>query len=192
MENELICRSVMLITSTFSSKEQILWKNSNGHILFTCSSTPAGLQPQHLYLVSDREIKINDKYINTFTDKIEKNDSNEEGIDDIYKKIEATTDKSLGLPLIPQSFIEEYAQKQGKIDKVKIHIRGEGYCLAGMPITEENEVIILPIKDSWNRDEHRQGIIAGINWYRNWICPDKPFSLDPEAIEFNDWFDEKY
>lgn len=171
MENELICRPVMLPSNVEAPPPHL-------------STNIQSLKNYwYLYLVSDREIKINDKYINTFTDKIEKNDSNEEGIDDIYKKIEATTDKSLGLPLIPQSFVEEYAQKQGKIDKVKIHIRGEGYCLAGMPITEENEVVILTIKDSWNRDEIK---VIGDAY------DDHVKDQFIHHLPFDEWFDSKY
>ena len=37
-------------------------------------------------------------------------------------KIEATTDPSLNLPLIPQSFVDKYVEKQGKIEEVLIEM----------------------------------------------------------------------
>lgn len=183
MGNELICRPVILVTSTFSGKEQTLWKNSNGQILFTHSSTPAGLQPQHLYLVSDREIKEGDKYItydNTICERYASIPL--EG----SRKVEATTDKSLGLSLIPQSFIEEYVQKQGEIDKVEIKMLGPNRLELNMSVSSAlGEVIIFPIKDSWNKKE----VLSMFKVLTRHMRENNAFISEQQ---FDEWFDKNY
>ena len=101
---------------------------------------------RHLYIVSDREIKVGDVVMNTT-----------EGADHIWiatydvknyagttKKIEATTDPSLSLPLIPEQWIrDEWVAKEGKIDQVKIKVYEHSPF---GPINNINaEVIVLPI-----------------------------------------------
>lgn len=167
------------------------------------------LELQHLYLVSDREIKEGDYVVDqwykenvmlvskiehtygldpeehrgakehhTFTDK------RTNYIHHIFqhRKIEATTDKSLGLPLIPQVFIQEYVKQQGEIDKVYIQF----YHRVGQELVSSpyNEVIILPIKDSFTLDDMQKAYSAGMNDESNTL-------LLPKG-EFNKWFDENY
>ena len=103
-----------------------------------------GILPQHLYFVSEREVIINDYYIvelysigNSRTSIGFRVEQCESIIDVCWVnnitgdktrhikncfKVEATTDPSLNLPLIPQSFIEKYVEKQGEIDEVMIEI----------------------------------------------------------------------
>lgn len=111
---------------------------------------------QHLYLVSDRDIKEDDKIYPISFHHIQT--AGEDNLDiSIFKKIEATTDRSLGLPLIPQKWIEEiYVLSDGSIKEVSLDMV---LTLDGLEPTlsyendELGEVIILSIKDSWNREE---------------------------------------
>jgi hypothetical protein len=111
------------------------------------------LTAQHLYLVSDREIKKGDWFIvqlyditstpmklsleqvKTITDEIWVNQSSIVTCRHIENcsRVEATTDPSLNLPLIPQSFIEEYVSKQGKIEEVYIEIGKLQYGIMRTP-----------------------------------------------------------
>lgn len=98
---------------------------------------------QHLYFISSEKIKEKDYFlwisgmqgnkeihqyhsdagyaIKTYTDY---NPSNESSIlvnhSGYLGKIIATTDKSLGLPLISQLFVEEYAKQQGSFKEMKV------------------------------------------------------------------------
>ncbi|MDD5551371.1 MAG: hypothetical protein PHS34_08935 [Candidatus Omnitrophica bacterium] len=130
---------------------------------------------QHIYLTSDAEIKKNDYYLIA--------DSKEEhygkviqAIEDIkfgigIRKIEAASDKSLGLPLIPQYLIEYFVEKQGKVDKVMVEMEELGEGIVKFPkllgdmadyvglnryhikTNPDNTIIWYPIKDTWTREE---------------------------------------
>lgn len=80
---------------------------------------------QHLYLVSDEEIKEGEQYIwlkevhiaTEFTIRL----------GHARNPIIATTDKSLSLPMIPYSFIERWVAKQGKIDKLRLLLHWDDF-----------------------------------------------------------------
>lgn len=141
---------------------------------------------KHLYLVLDREIKEGDYYIDTLAKHQKVWKMYPEGIDlslNEMRRIEATTDKSLGLPLIPQSFIEEYVSKQGKINKVYIelenafeHLSPNDSPIWQVKLDKEDEVIILPVKDSWNREELANAFLAGQH----------------SSLSFDEWFNKNY
>lgn len=101
----------------------------------------------HLYLISDEEIKKGDWYYNSFNHIISQADKRYGELKNPipHRKIVATTDKSLledfrgyeygtareysakvCLPQISQSFIKEYVKSGGSIDEVELEI-GE-YC----------------------------------------------------------------
>lgn len=123
-----------------------------------------GYIPQQLYLVSEEEIKegdwiydIRDKYLgkhsgNSMHPHYEKAN---------YRKVIATTDKSLGLPLIPDSFIKLYVEKNGEIDRVRLkcyQLKPTTLTMdeirTGLKLTDQSEVIILPIEDKmYNREK---------------------------------------
>ncbi len=138
------------------------------------------LQPHHLYLVSD-EVPVEGDYI-IRKDMIIHLKQVIIPWDKKESVVKATTDKSLGLPLIPQSFVQEYAQKQGKINKVRIRL------IKGMVVVNINDqgnyngftgfIEILPIKDSWNREEVRE--VARLAQNRS------------AYMSFDEWFDKNY
>jgi len=115
--------SNLLLTS---SRKQIMlapyntkWQDKNGKPSGNC---------QYLYILSDDEKKEGDwcyisgdhlgRRIDKWTDGIESFTGN-----GIWKKIIATTDSSLKLPLIPNYFIKEYCEMNGKIEEVMIEYK---------------------------------------------------------------------
>lgn len=115
-----------------------------------------GYNSQHLYIISNDEIKDGDFHII----------SDHEGYGDKKYKIIATTDKSLNLPQPSQQFIEEYIEEYNKgniIIDVLVEYEGiissttwehdepEEWKLKINP--KDNTITIKKVKDSWNREE---------------------------------------
>lgn len=118
--------------------------------------------PQHLYILSDEEIKEGDCWaINKNNDTLYFLDSM--GVYDSWLKVIASTDPSLNLPIPSQSFIEEYTSeytKGNKIEEVLVEFEAyDGYPpVSFMPDTlkvnpKDNTITIKRVKDSWTRDE---------------------------------------
>ena len=103
----------------------------------------------------------------------------------VCKKIVATTDESLGLPLIPESFVENYVKSNGQIKETAINCGKYGTPKVTLD-TDEDFVIIGETLDeavtawvraycSLNYAEYNQGIlqmkvkeafINGANWQK--------------------------
>lgn len=147
---------------------------------------------QHLYLVSDEEIKEGGVYLAYFPNKAPEIHIRKDGLiptDAGRKKVVATTDKSLSLPLIPNSFMEEWVAKQGKIDKVKIKgaIASNGDFIPYWKFPEK-EVIILPIEDkNYSREDMALSFLAGESHSAS-----KQKGYKPKYSSFNEWFDKHY
>lgn len=80
---------------------------------------------QHLYIITNDEIKEGDYFYADEYHTPEKAYNMESPlvngfIQDHCKKIIASTDYTLGLPLIPEGFVKKYVELQGKIDKVMV------------------------------------------------------------------------
>lgn len=181
--NLLKCQVIMLPTEKASNllKEEITGKL---HLLQHKSKQDnTTLVPQHLYLVSDREIKEGDYYL--LDNEIVKcaTDKNKEElkyINDNFPKIEATTDGSLSLneggkvdigclslPQIHPLFIQYFIKKEGNIKEVNVKIEigsGEGNTVLEVigntynrvKTNEDNTVIISLIKEekkSYTKEE---------------------------------------
>jgi len=133
-----------------------------------------GSTSQHLYILSDEEIKEGDWSIDILNNIVEK--TNKATVDMLNSgmlhngnsKIIATTDLSLKLPKIPQHFIDKYIieyNKDNKIEEVMIGYNqygaeiGTQYLtmsdeeLNPIKISNNNNISIKLIKDSWNRKE---------------------------------------
>jgi len=139
------------------------------------------LIPQHIYITSDEEIKEGDWYCSP-TGIVSQHNGTEK-LPDGWKKIIATTDKSLKinllegikhapenwreLPQIPQSFIEYFVDQYNKgniITEVMVeyelgnisesYFDGEKEKLPlHLKINPDNTINIKPSKDSWNIKE---------------------------------------
>lgn len=195
MKNYIECRPVILPTQDIIEQPGLRKSRKMGILSIGTLQGSLGniWESQHLYLVSDREIKEGDWDYLPSTGKIRKRHSLTYTYIPGERLVEATTDKSLGLPLIPQSFIEEYVQKQGKIDKVKIKLPETMGCgnyevfeyLKTLPY----EVIILPIKNSWNRENMQQAFEAG---YEHGVDVNEHTYTLAETPDFDKWFDKTY
>jgi len=155
---KLKCKVVMLSATKANQPTFMIHKESGGSLRYV-NTTAITSNNQHLYLTSDREIKKGDWciYPNNIVGKL----SHPYDGETLYnsKQIEATTDATLELPLIPQSFIEEYVAKQGKIDEVMIAMDVFDCTANGVQktiidtLTKDDCIIIVPIKESWTREE---------------------------------------
>lgn len=146
----------------------------------------------HLYLVSDRNIRKGDYFLNGMNNlSLATKDT---FIGDWYnvtskscRKIEATTDKSLNLPLIPHSFVEKYIQAQRKIDRVSISIYYDRANITDAALDYPGgEVIIIPVKDSWNREELKTELNKA--YQLGHAHANKVIGYE----EFNEWFNKTY
>lgn len=125
-------------------------------------------EPQYLYLVSDQRIMKGNWAIHLVTKNIVICD--EEGsLYGDWKKIEAINNKNCGLlyldiPLIPQSFVYKYIEKNGEIKEVMIEwIVGHGYeptkegpkldIINEAKLRDDGTVIISKVKTEWNKEE---------------------------------------
>lgn len=161
-----------------------------------------------LYFVSEREINKDDwfcyKHFGEWVGPIrfigDSEINNKENINRrprFYFKVEATTDTDIGLPAISKSFVEKWVQ-QGKIEHVYIELQAccieAGYnCIcehkgesnwAGQYLIRTNpakQVIIIPLKDSWNREEVIQII-------ENAVAE----SIPRENLSVREWFNQNY
>lgn len=136
----------------------------------------------HLYFVSDEEIQVGDWIYDTvLMNRVEKAVYDNTYLTRDWKKVVATTDKSLQLPSIPESFLKEYVEKNGSINEVEIEYTclkhywkdrsnidniivynledvGRYNCIfdfyPSKPIlNNNNEVITSQPKETWTRDE---------------------------------------
>lgn len=129
---------------------------------------------QHLYIVSDEEIKlfdwiynIKENIIEQITSKVsltfvlEENKENQ-----TFKKIIATTDTSLGIPQPSQGFIEKYIKEYNKgniitdilVEYETVFLPIDAYPsqqkhVKQLKASKGNTITIHPIKDSWTREE---------------------------------------
>lgn len=168
-KDKLKCKVVMLSTEKASK----LYKHTK-HGLYLLADLPHGENTyngtnQHLYFVSEREIKADDWFLNDLKEILKtKKEATLKAINSVdigeksWFKIEATTDPSLGLRLIPQSFVEKYVEKQGKIEDVLVDMEyAPGFRIEADPtvhgervkVRKDNTVICSPVKESWTKDE---------------------------------------
>lgn len=153
-----------------------------------------GYPTQHLYFLSDDEIKEGDWVL--LPNKILKRMSNDDMIHYIdsmsnaTKKIIATTDKSLNinhkgsigeeyLPRPSNEFLRAYCE-QGGIDEVLVEVEDKGKYIAkidhgngneiwninyNLKVSPDNTIKTKPIKTRWTREEYMQDIKRMVNLY---------------------------
>lgn len=130
-------------------------------------------KPQHLYILSDDKIIDGDWCIDTYKQK--------NGLNPIFKwsdklhvdakKIIATTDAALNLPLIPEAFISSYVTEYNENNEIEwvnveydvTHVSGAvdiedmfefgDYDIIKVKVDKKKCIVIKKIKDSWNRKE---------------------------------------
>jgi hypothetical protein len=133
---------------------------------------------QHLYIISDEEIKEGDWCIINDSIRIGKYDGNINK--NWYKKIISSTDSNLNLPQPSQSFIDKYIEEYNKgniITDVMVEYdttlgdkEDENQNLIPINIikvnSKDNTITIKKVKDSWNKDE----VNALIRRFENELC----------------------
>lgn len=167
---------VMLPTKEISNVVKIKY-----NLFFTTSNLTNHLacDYQHLYFLSDDEIKDGDWFINELNELWRHNGIINPG--KFCKKIIATTDRSLtpsifeGPPeLVPepsQGFIKKYCEKGG-IDEVMVEYEeynpnklNEFTSITAyrLKVASDNTITIRPVKDSWTRQEVENLILQFAN-----------------------------
>lgn len=128
----------------------------------------------HLYIFSDNEINVGDWMINPMLNKIEL--CTEDNSPCIHYKIELTTNRKLGLPIIDDDYIEyiyiESYNKQIEINQVVIDYDNE-----------TGKYKIYPLKDKFTRSE----VILLMQKYGDHVCSTVLSSLKlkyPSSVNF--------
>ena len=182
------CKVVMLPTDqpigvsslhkTFGKIGKIISYNEGSKSLVSSTKDIISVEEkrQHIHLLSDEEIQVDDFYI--YPD-LSGNDVwiNKGSILDKSEyvgamKVVASTDSSLKLPSIPQDFIKEYVESNGEIDEVFLQL---------YPYCENNTVIISKPKQCWTKDE----VISLLNKFHNDF-----FNTDLDTDSRNKWLSD--
>lgn len=145
---------------------------------------------QHLYILSDEEIKEGDWYLDLDIDivsKFSKGDKFDIEVLKRLKKIIVSTDKSLESPRPSDSFIKKYCELGG-IDEVIVEYeeyykqnRPDTELLTRIKIASDNTITIKPVKENWNREE----VIVLLNKFNNYNSYG-----DMDNEHFNKWIEE--
>lgn len=172
-----------------TANESELWINdSQGGKLCDFSQplkATSGNKNQHLYILSDEEIKPNDiwyddkdKYVTSANLRCLRQVNNS---DECFKVI-ASTDKSLNLPGIPQSYIEYYIEEYNegnKIEEVELNIQ---------LYNEFSQEIELPYYNP--KQKYVSTIIEKLKLQNNEVCPAYPAHQKAQK-ELADYIDSK-
>lgn len=162
----------MLPTNEKAVSNQI-YLNLSNKLFKSSEQTYLGCQKQHLYVVSDEEIKTGDWYLDLQGRINYPILSGHEywGLRTDYKKIIATTDSLLqyaidkspypmevyGLPQPSQSFINKFISEYNKgniIENVLVEYYECPFYKGQLKISnKDNTITIKRVKDSWNREE---------------------------------------
>jgi hypothetical protein len=154
---------------------------------------------QHLYILSDDEIKEGDWYIKELfnTLKYDWYKVVTERFPNDYKKIIATTDKSLDLPQPSQSFIEKYVEEYNKgnvIAEVLVEYETatnqvpNGTTIDWLKVNpKDNTITIKKVKDSWSREET---VTLCLKMQHDYIKYKESCHYGPNMREITDWTDK--
>ena len=195
------CQVLMLLTNTNNySKGDIIKLREDKLVIADYNMQYANNSSANLYFTSNEVIKEGDWYI--YDNRVFQS----EGQDyngtfnlvlhrggwtkaSLCTKVIATTDKSLNLPIIPQSFVEEYVKSNGEIKEVPIAYCNDGSIaiiniLKKKQTLEEaaHELTHKYFRQKYGRDIHinrsqdkyydswnayYSGIIAGAKWQQS-------------------------
>lgn len=121
-----------------------------------------------LYVISDEKIEKGDYFISlngdesymevTLNDEVEDfNDYADENWTENCKKVIATSDTEIGLPVLPEYFIQDYLERLNNHNTMRLVL---------IEIDKDNTVLIKPVQDSWNREE----VLSIIREYGGYIA----------------------
>ena len=157
-------------------------KEEKGKLIYSDSNIKTPTQLQHLYIISDDEIKLFDWVYNNKENIVEQITSitqlifvlEENKENQTFKKVIATTNVSLDLPQPSKQFIEKYIEEYNNgniITDIKVEYKRVFETIAkgmiGHPEDDiswwneklkinpnDNTITIKKLKDSWNREEY--------------------------------------
>lgn len=161
---------------------------------------------QHLYILSDEEIKEGDWCINKNGVLFKQETDKIFPLFNGSKKVIATTDPKLhkdGIAKIPITFIEEYITEYNKGNIIElVNVEYQRYWEYNdinfshktlsepadgeiLKLHKDNTIIIHKIKDSWNREEYIEGM---------WQAYKKANTIFEDEValknEFNKWIEK--
>lgn len=210
------CEAIMLATDAFPKVGMLNYEpyNSKGNKLELIHYvlTSEGLNPQHLYFLSNEEIKdervLYDNLEKQIIDYRDQPASPKSILGrrymDYCKKIIATTNQELDLPQPPKEFLQTFIKDYNEnnpiikvlVEMEKIHVGWEpDYTFEDeeiegskktyqyfLKVNSSNEITIKKIKDSYTREE----TIKLIKKFSNHFCPmNNHFEEDED-----DWIEE--
>lgn len=149
---------------------------------------------QHLYFISNDEIRNRDYVImlddfdHVFSTVQQYTAEPEQHINKNHRRVIATTDKSLNLPLIPESFVSKYVEEQGNIKEVMIDMYS---CFSDdyskdltyqIDTRKDNTVIVSKVKDTYTKEEMINAYNEGAS-HAVWIWDNMIASSRHERLE---------
>lgn len=152
------------------------------------------LNPQHLYFTSNEDIKEGD-WVYNFSTGFNGSQSiyqfKSGHSKDYCKKIIASTDPSLQLPGIPESFLQEYVKSNGSIKSVGVEMFrwtdpecpiaiGEGMRLK---VTDDNQVVVLPSMINDLNSALEQQPVDNAAWSEEMDHEVNPHKYAPQTLE---------
>lgn len=179
-------RKVIMLSTNDKAAPILSYLDDKGLIYFPQDEwNNKDLTKRHLYITSDEEIKEGDWFLSMFSNHIlynVKSDNNDDYPNvSGYKKIIATTNKSLGLPEPSIGFIKKFIERYNAGNPItevtvdyeedyiaacnipasecliKQSINGdcEGckYCAVNLKVDKNNCITITAVKDSWTKEE---------------------------------------
>lgn len=161
-------------------------KKHKKHKVVSLMSQDDGFKWSHLYILSDDKINVGDYYTDL------KMKSREHGVMKCeterlyellqgvegYKKIIATTDKSLGLPLIHSEFVKNYAKNP--VEEVTITFLPD-YALV-MPVDKFWDKAMIHF---WFMDNVSKYLKEGLN--PSDVIKELDPTLDHLSFDYNEW-----
>lgn len=113
-----------------------------------------------IYILSDEEIKKGDWIFDTVTNTIQKAKYSNGILERDFRKIIATTDESLGIAKISDSFVQKYIEKSKTDTPIKNVQLGYNECRAMLGVDIDDN---LNISDVINQ---RELLISFLTWVR--------------------------
>jgi hypothetical protein len=138
-----------------------------------------GYEFNHLYITSNKKIKDNSWLYNTKLKQVFYITNSKLVRTDLNKMVEATTDKSLHLPLISEGFVKKYAELQGNIDEVMVDMievddrEKSTDCpdwIKIVKVDKNNYITITKVEETWDDViKHFQEETSYWNYFPIWL-----------------------
>ena len=157
-------KKAKVVRLSATNDSNIYLKPQDGHLVIVINTkvkryvTSLNFPKQHLYIISDDEIKEGDWKYDTKLNMVIQHRSYTDGC----KKIIATTDSSLGLPYPSQQFIQKYIEEYNKGNVITDVLVEYEYLLDDMVVlpywklkvnAKDNTITIKKLKEIYTKEE---------------------------------------